>query len=166
MVDTISPVTELTATRVSVRRIVQYVLDLFFAGIVLGLLGLLGDAVAPGAGFHQPKSGFADTPRLLAEGSGWASVVAVVVTIAVWLVAFVVIPARTGRTLAMRLTGLRIQRLDGAPATTGQHLVRALLLVVDTFMAGLLGLVVMLCSRLRQRVGDHVAGTVVVRAHS
>ncbi|MCD2198182.1 RDD family protein [Actinomycetospora endophytica] len=165
MVDTSSgAVLELGATRVSVRRIVQYPLDLFLAGLVLAVIGLVGDAVAPGAGFEQLHGGFAETPRLVAHGGGWPSLIAVIATVAVWLIAFVAVPSRDGRTLGMRLLGLRIRRVDGGVPSTGQYLGRALLLVVDTFMAGLLGLIVMLCSRRRQRVGDHAAGTVVVRA--
>jgi uncharacterized RDD family membrane protein YckC len=38
------------------------------------------------------------------------------------------------------------------------------LLIVDTLFFGLVGFITMLASRYRQRVGDHVAGTLVVRA--
>lgn len=69
-----------------------------------------------------------------------------------------------GRTPAMALMGLRIVRVDGTPPSLGQHVGRALLLVVDTILGGLLGWIVILCSRRRQRVGDHAAGTLVVHA--
>lgn len=36
---------------------------------------------------------------------------------------------------------------------------------VGTLFFGLVGFVTMICSRYRQRVGDHVAGTLVVRAY-
>jgi uncharacterized RDD family membrane protein YckC len=149
-------------TRVTGRRIVQYLVDLFLAGIVLSLLGALANAVAPGAGFERRPGGWTDLGGLTAM-SGWGSLVAVVLTLAVWLAVFVAIPARTGRTPAMMLLGLRVVRADGGAPTTGQHLLRAVLLVVDTIGAGLVGWIVILCSARRQRVGDHAAGTLVVR---
>jgi len=47
----------------------------------------------------------------------------------------------------------------------GQLLVRAVFLIVDTLFFGLVGLITMVCSRYRQRVGDHVAGTLVIGLH-
>ncbi|GAA4850408.1 hypothetical protein GCM10023201_48600 [Actinomycetospora corticicola] len=151
-------------TRVTVRRIVQYFLDLFVLGAVVATVGWIADTLAPGAGFEVLRGRSLDVPQLVAQGGGWPSLLAVVVTVGLWLVAFVVIPARTGRTLLMMALGLRIVRRDGGgPASSGQHLGRALLLIVDTLAGGLVGLIVMLCSRHRQRVGDHAAGTVVIR---
>ncbi|TCK24451.1 RDD family protein [Pseudonocardia endophytica] len=150
-------------TRVTGRRIVQYVLDLFLAGIVLSVLGLIGNLIAPGAGFDQLSTGMTSLSRLTASG-GWPSAAASLLTILVWLAVFVGVPIWRGRTPAMALLGLRIVRTDGTRPSGGQHLGRALLLVVDGFAAGLVGWIVMLCSRRRQRIGDHAAGTIVVRA--
>ncbi|MBW0102706.1 RDD family protein [Pseudonocardia sp. KRD291] len=150
-------------TRVTGRRIVQYVLDLFLAGVVLGLLGLLANAVAPRSGFRSVPGSLTELYNLTAE-PGLPSVVAVVLTVLVWAAVFVVIPHRTGRTPAMALLGLRIVRVDGDRPSVGQHAGRAVLLVLDTLLGGLVGWIVILCSRRRQRIGDHAAGTLVVRA--
>lgn len=150
-------------TRVTGRRIVQYILDLFLAGLVLGLLSLLANAVAPGSGFRSATGSLTELYTLTAE-PGLPSIVAVLLTVAVWATVFIVIPNRTGRTPAMALTGLRIVRVDGDRPSIGQHAGRSLLLVIDTFFAGLLGWIVIVCSRQRQRIGDHAAGTLVVRA--
>ena len=64
----------------------------------------------------------------------------------------------------MSLLGLRVERLDGQPLTGGVMFVRAILLVVDTLVSGLVGLVFMLATKRHQRVGDLAAGTVVVKA--
>jgi uncharacterized RDD family membrane protein YckC len=45
-----------------------------------------------------------------------------------------------------------------------QLFIRGILLIVDTLVWGLVGLITMLFSRYRQRVGDHAAKTLVVRA--
>lgn len=68
-----------------------------------------------------------------------------------------------GQTPAMRWLRLRIQTLEGGHPSLGAFVVRELLMVVDGFAWGLAGIVVMLVTRRRQRFGDVVARTVVVR---
>ncbi|MEU8636413.1 RDD family protein [Amycolatopsis sp. NPDC048633] len=68
-----------------------------------------------------------------------------------------------GQTPAMRWLRLRIETLEGAHPSLGAFVVRDLLMVVDGFAWGLAGIVVMLVTRRRQRFGDVVARTVVVR---
>jgi len=68
-----------------------------------------------------------------------------------------------GQTPAMRWLGLRVVMLDGSHPPLRLFLVRQLLMLVDGFAWGLAGVVVMLCTRRRQRFGDVVARTVVVR---
>jgi uncharacterized RDD family membrane protein YckC len=68
-----------------------------------------------------------------------------------------------GQTPAMRWLRLRIQTLEGGHPSLGAFFVRDLLMVVDGFAWGLAGIVVMLVTRRRQRFGDVVARTVVVR---
>ncbi len=71
--------------------------------------------------------------------------------------------ARTGATPGKRALHLRVVSVDGGSITVGQAVVRSLLLLVDTFLVGLVGLIVATSSDRRQRVGDRVAKTVVVR---
>jgi uncharacterized RDD family membrane protein YckC len=76
-----------------------------------------------------------------------------------------VLPRRwSGRTPAMRWLGLRVVGLDGRDASLGQLGARWLMLLVDAMLFGLVGLVAMLATPHRQRLGDVLAGTVVVRA--
>jgi uncharacterized RDD family membrane protein YckC len=150
-------------TRVTVRRIVQYVLDLVVLGAVLAGVGWLLGQLVPAAGFEVMRDGALGL-RMVGPGGPGPSTVGFLALVVLGFVAFVLIPYRTGRTLLMMALGLRIVRRDGGGlASFGQHLGRALLLVVDTLAGGLVGLIVMLCSRHRQRVGDHAAGTVVIR---
>jgi uncharacterized RDD family membrane protein YckC len=72
-----------------------------------------------------------------------------------------------GQTFAMKWFGLRVVSKNGGPATTVQYFIRWIGLIVDAFpwvwpLTGLLGLIVMVCSRYRQRVGDHMARTLVI----
>jgi uncharacterized RDD family membrane protein YckC len=64
-----------------------------------------------------------------------------------------------GQTLGMRILGLQVLSADGARASKTQLLVRAILMYIDAYAVGFL---VMLASQGRQRIGDHVAKTVVI----
>lgn len=70
-----------------------------------------------------------------------------------------------GQTPGKRLLGVVVvQRRTGEPIGMGTSVIRNLLRIVDGILHYAVGLVVMLVSERRQRIGDHVAGTVVVRA--
>jgi uncharacterized RDD family membrane protein YckC len=73
-----------------------------------------------------------------------------------------------GQTPGKRLFGLRVAAADGYPPSTVQHVLRALLWPIDALLPplppfGFLGLVVMAMTEKRQRIGDLVAGTLVLR---
>jgi uncharacterized RDD family membrane protein YckC len=73
------------------------------------------------------------------------------------------LPARRGgRTPAMRWLGLRVRRLDGGEAGAAAMGVRWLFLLVDGMFLGAVGGVSILLTDRGQRVGDVLAGTVVV----
>lgn len=70
----------------------------------------------------------------------------------------------TGQTLGKRLFRIRVVRVDGRPLDPNAVLIRTLFLLVDAWC--LVGLVVMVVSgrKRRGRIGDLVAGTIVVPA--
>jgi len=140
-----SPVNELD-TRVTGRRVIQYIIDYLITGIVASIIVWALDR---------------------GHGAGNAVLVAVGVIIdAAWYFWYWVYrPYRAnGQSFGMQLLGLRVISKDGGRASMVQLLIRGILLIVDTFLWGLVGLVTIVCSRYRQRVGDHVARTLVVRA--
>jgi uncharacterized RDD family membrane protein YckC len=67
----------------------------------------------------------------------------------------------TGQTLGKRLAGIKVVKLNGGVMTVGASIVRHLFDVVDMFF--LCGIIVAATNPKRQRVGDLVAGTGVVR---
>jgi uncharacterized RDD family membrane protein YckC len=75
----------------------------------------------------------------------------------------VLLAAASGRTPGMRLTGLRIVTTAGGRPRFTAYVVRWLLMVADGALFGLVGLVVIAATRRKQRIGDIVAGTLVVR---
>ena len=132
------------ATRVTGRRVIQYIVDYVLAGIIPGLAYWLLD--------RGPLHGF-----------GW--LIATVISLAVYYWYWVVRPhGHGGQTFGMQIFGVRVISKDGGPARISQLFIRGILLIVDTLFFGLVGLITMLCSRYRQRVGDHAAGTIVVEA--
>lgn len=75
---------------------------------------------------------------------------------------FVVMEAAFGATLGKYLLGLRVQNADGNGVGIGAALVRNFVRIVD--VCCLVGAVFIWSSTRRQRLGDLLAGTVVVRA--
>jgi uncharacterized RDD family membrane protein YckC len=134
-------------TRTTPRRVVQYLVDDVLAGIIPGIVWWI---------VGQGHSGVLHT-------LGWVIGAAVWVLIMIWY--WVVRPfGHGGQTFGMKIFGLRIVSKDGDRANRTQLVIRWLLLILDSLFFGLVGLVTMLCSRYRQRIGDHVARTLVVRA--
>lgn len=74
-----------------------------------------------------------------------------------------VLETATGRTVGKAVAGIAVRAEEGGPASGRAVLVRTVLRVVDWLPVGyLLGALSILASDERQRVGDRVAGTVVV----
>jgi uncharacterized RDD family membrane protein YckC len=141
----ISPVNE-AETRVTGRRVVQYVIDFILSGIVFWLLSLAFDR---GTG--------------VTHGVLW--LVQVICDIAWYTLYWAYVPyARNGQTIGMTLLGVRVISADGGPASLVQLFARSILLVLFPVVSPIVGLIVMLCSRYRQRTGDHMARTLVVKA--
>ncbi len=135
-----------TETRVTGRRVVQYIIDYILAGIIPGLAYWLFDRSTGSA-----------------HSFGW--LIATVIALAAYFLYWVVLPyGHRGQTFGMRLLRLRVLSKDGTRASMMQLFIRGILLIIDTLVFGLVGFITMLCSKYRQRIGDHAAGTVVVPA--
>jgi uncharacterized RDD family membrane protein YckC len=135
-------------TKVTPRRVIQYIIDDILVGIVPGLVWWLVGDRGHGA-WHA---------------IGWLIAVVVAVLIMIWY--WVLRPyGHGGQTFGMQWLGLRIISKDGDRANKMQLVIRWILLIIDTLFIGLVGLITILCSHYRQRVGDHAAKTLVVRAH-
>ena len=68
-----------------------------------------------------------------------------------------------GRTLGKMLLKMRVVRLDGSPVHWSNYLVRWMLRLVDIWIfLGSIGILTLLFSERRQRLGDAAAGTVVI----
>jgi uncharacterized RDD family membrane protein YckC len=133
-------------TRVVGRRVVQYIIDYILVGIIPGIAYWLLDR---GSGFLH--------------GFGWALATLIALVIYLWY--WVLRPSsHHGQTFGMQLLGVRVVSKGGGPASMLQYLVRGVMLIIDTLFFGLVGLITMMASRYHQRVGDHLAKTLVVGA--
>ena len=98
------------------------------------------------------------------ELTGIPALVAMLAYLGVGFGYFIGLEARYGRTLGKRLLGLRVVSEDGTPITMGASVVRNVVRIVDGLFLYAVGAVAMLVSGKNQRLGDHVADTVVVRS--
>ncbi len=85
-----------------------------------------------------------------------------------WLVIalayYIVMEAQFAATIGKRLIGLKVVKLDaGAPVDWQAAIVRNLLRLVDGLFFYLVGAILVWTSGKKQRLGDRVAGTVVIR---
>jgi uncharacterized RDD family membrane protein YckC len=103
--------------------------------------------------------------RLLGSASQWMLAAAVVFGFLLYEGYFAFFEAVwNGQTPGKRMAGLRVMKDDGRPIGVYDAISRNLLRIIDQ-LPGIyaVGVIVMLFSRQSKRLGDHVAGTLVVR---
>jgi uncharacterized RDD family membrane protein YckC len=131
------------------RRIGAGLIDVAVLAVVFVVMGLL-------FGQSEAHGGHASVNL---HGAG------AIAFLVVALAYYFVMESLRGATLGKALLGIRVTGRDGAPATTGAIAVRTLLRLVDALpFLYLLGLIVMLVTPGRRRIGDLAAGTSVVAA--
>lgn len=144
-----SPVSE-GETRVTWRRIFQFWIDAFLVWIVPYLVSIPFDVT--------------NSTALHIIGGFVSFVLFILIGIWYWIVRPY---SHNGQTFAMEWLGIRVISKNGGPVSMAQLFIRWISLIFDGFpwfwpFTGLLGLLVMLGSRYRQRIGDHLARTLVV----
>lgn len=146
------------------------VLDLEAAGLASRALAGLTDAFCLWTAIWALTTG---ASLLAALGSNWGGGVLVTVLLSIgffllllaWPIAWEVLTK--GRSPGKMAFGIRVVTVEGAPIRFRHALVRGLVGVVElTLLLGGPALLVALSSRRFRRLGDHLAGTVVVRDRS
>ncbi len=84
--------------------------------------------------------------------------------IAIWIIYFPVIEGITGQTLGKKLAGIKVLKKDYSRINFFHSFIRRFTDVVDFLpMFGLLGFIIALTGHNHQRIGDMLAGTIVVK---
>lgn len=128
------------------ERIIAFFIDAFILYLYSILVNLIGDAI-----------GYVFDDSWTQRG----------------LVALIFLPAMfyslimhslfNGRTVGKMLLKMRVVKVDGSPVEWSNYLVRWMLRLVDIWLfVGSIGLLTILFSERRQRLGDAAAGTVVI----
>ena len=76
---------------------------------------------------------------------------------------YIILEATMGATVGKRVVGLRVVKVGGSPVSWGGSIIRNLLRMVDGLFGYLLGGIFVISSPMRQRLGDRLAKTVVIR---
>jgi uncharacterized membrane protein SpoIIM required for sporulation/uncharacterized RDD family membrane protein YckC len=146
------------------------VLDLEIAGVGSRLLaavvdtGILLGVAAAGGLLFAVLSSYGILPRRGA-GAAWLAALLVTAGFALWNGYFILFEGlRAGQTPGKRFVGIRVVRDTGHPVTMGAAVIRNLLRIADALPPPyLLGLALVAFHPRGKRLGDLVAGTVVVR---
>ncbi len=139
------------------RRLLAIIID----GIILSIVNWIIDVV-----FHL-------SVVVTVDGDAWARFTrmgpAAALQIIIPLVYYIVMEAMQGATVGKMALGIRVVKLDGSPISWGESIVRNLLRFVDHLpyaIPYLLGAILIRISPTKQRLGDRVANTVVIRRNS
>ncbi|GHO41920.1 RDD family protein [Ktedonospora formicarum] len=125
-------------------RFLALIIDGIIIGIVIGILsGILSLAM------HDNPAGAGST------GGGLGSLIA--------LIYILFMEATQGGTFGKKILGLRIVKEDGSPIGWSESIIRTLLRIIDGLFAYLLGAIFIWTSPLKQRLGDKLAHTVVIK---
>lgn len=127
-----------------VQRAVALIIDQILIGVALVVLifaGVLSTSMSAGA-------------VIVIMGVQWV----------LWLVYFTFFEGSSGQTIGKRFMNIRVISADGSDLSYAQALVRSLLRIVDSLPTlYILGIILVIVTRERQRLGDMVAGSVVIR---
>jgi uncharacterized RDD family membrane protein YckC len=128
-------------------RFIAQILD----SLIVGVIALLADiAVVDAVGGTDPQTGLL------------AALAAAGVTLFIYVGYFTICEVATGgRTPGKSAGQLRVLDISGAAPTAGQLLLRNVARIIDVVLG--LGVVVMFWHRQSRRIGDLLAGTIVVR---
>lgn len=129
-------------------------------GVQLALLLVVATALA-GAGLYSDGGGSTDG----VDDSTQQTVLIVLTTLVLFGYPVVLETVWRGRTVGKRAIGLRAVTIEGGPVRLRHATLRMMGGIVDRFMppGGVTGVVFVLTTRRCQRVGDLIAGTIVVR---
>jgi uncharacterized RDD family membrane protein YckC len=134
------------------ERLIAAILDMIFVGVIFALAGMATASRLGGV----TDSGFAL--------NGMPAVVSIGLTCVAGFLYYWLTEGLFGATLGKAIAGIQVRRTTGEKCGFQASLLRTLLRLIDGIAVYLVGFLVAIFSKTRQRIGDHVAGTVVVES--
>jgi len=92
------------------------------------------------------------------------SAVYIILGAALWIIYFTYFEGTTGQTLGKKLANIKVVTEKGKQPDYTEAFIRTVLRFVDGILLYLIGLIVILSSEKKQRIGDMAARTIVVKA--
>jgi uncharacterized RDD family membrane protein YckC len=87
-----------------------------------------------------------------------------VINAIIWILYFSYFESTSGQTPGKRAMGIKVTKENGKKLTLGDALVRTILRIIDGLAFYILGLIIILVTEKKQRLGDILARTIVVKA--
>ncbi|UCD03089.1 MAG: RDD family protein [Candidatus Aenigmatarchaeota archaeon] len=143
-------------TDVVINRVVAIIIDSIILWVVMLIIAL------PFGAFTMMMGTVSD-PLAAAQLAGGAMIV-VVLGALISLGYFIYFEGTTGQTIGKRIANIKVVRMDGKPMTYMDALIRTILRIIDGIFFYLVGLIIIVVSKDKQRLGDMAAKTLVVKA--
>lgn len=125
-------------------RLVSIIIDNLIVGIIIGVIG-------SGIGFGMM------TQRMV---PWWIGLLYFVIYIGY----FTILEGSKGQTIGKMVTKIKVVREDGGPIDMNQALTRNILRIIDGLFVYLIGAILIWRSDKKQRLGDSIAKTIVIKA--
>ena len=140
-------------------RIVAGLVDYIIIGVIAGILSIL---------FFIPVW-VVTGPGMIGRGEvamGWFSGMFGIIGVmwVLWLIYFTYFEGTSGQTIGKKLTHIKVIKEDGSRCDFGSALIRNILRIVDHLpFLYLLGIILIAATEKKQRLGDILAKTIVVK---
>jgi uncharacterized RDD family membrane protein YckC len=140
-------------------RIAAIIIDTIILGIIMVII-----AIPLGLSAWM----FSLMTDVTAMANFWAGVAVwgtfAVINAIIWLLYFTYFEGTSGQTPGKRAMGIKVTKENGSKAMFGDALVRTILRLIDGIVFYILGLIIILVTKKKQRLGDILARTIVVKA--
>ena len=133
-------------------RVAAALVDVFIYGIIGFGVSIL---------FGHTKNFYGESGGGVAVGFSLSGLPAVLM-IVIWLLQFPLMEGLTGQTLGKKLFKLKVVKEDFSPTSVGTSFIRHLFDAID--LSFLVGLIIASSNTKKQRIGDLVARTVVIKS--
>lgn len=145
-----------TNNDVVINRVVAIIVDSIILWVVMAV-------IAMPFGLMTAMMGTMTDPLAAAQMAGSAMLVVALMGL-ISLGYFTYFEGTTGQTIGKKIANIKVVRMDGKPMTYMDSLIRTVLRIIDGIFFYLVGLIIVVASEKKQRLGDMAAKTLVVKA--